>query len=153
MGVGVDWGSSNIRAWAFKPNGEIAAKSHLELGLADARSQGFDGVFEQLKSQMQLPPQTMFVACGMNGAIYGWVHLPYITCPAAAPVVQASAIDAKKNDLWVLPGLSTSDGVPDVMRGEETQICGAIALGHSGLMCLPGTHLSLGLRRLQKRYC
>ena len=42
-----------------------------------------------------------------------------------------------------MPGVTTVDaqGVPDVMRGEETKIVGALdALGGSGLVCLPGTH-------------
>ena len=42
-----------------------------------------------------------------------------------------------------MPGLSAIDqsGVPEVMRGEETQIAGALpAIGGEGLACLPGTH-------------
>jgi 2-dehydro-3-deoxygalactonokinase len=42
-----------------------------------------------------------------------------------------------------VPGLSFegADGVPDVMRGEETQILGALALRpEAGLLVLPGTH-------------
>jgi 2-dehydro-3-deoxygalactonokinase len=42
-----------------------------------------------------------------------------------------------------VPGLLTeNDGMPDVMRGEETQIFGALALSGSddGLFLLPGTH-------------
>jgi 2-dehydro-3-deoxygalactonokinase len=43
----------------------------------------------------------------------------------------------------LVPGLSTdNDGMPDVMRGEETQIFGALALSgrDEGLFVLPGTH-------------
>jgi 2-dehydro-3-deoxygalactonokinase len=43
----------------------------------------------------------------------------------------------------LIPGLSTENaGMPDVMRGEETQILGALALSDrsNGLFLLPGTH-------------
>jgi 2-dehydro-3-deoxygalactonokinase len=43
----------------------------------------------------------------------------------------------------LVPGLSTeNDGMPDVMRGEETQIFGGLALSgrDEGLFLLPGTH-------------
>ena len=43
----------------------------------------------------------------------------------------------------LVPGLSTeNDAMPDVMRGEETQIFGALALSgrDEGLFLLPGTH-------------
>jgi 2-dehydro-3-deoxygalactonokinase len=43
----------------------------------------------------------------------------------------------------LVPGLWTeNDGMPDVMRGEETQIFGALALSGQGdgLFLLPGTH-------------
>jgi 2-dehydro-3-deoxygalactonokinase len=36
--------------------------------------------------------------------------------------------------------LDGADGVPDVMRGEETQIVGALSAGGGGLMVLPGSH-------------
>jgi 2-dehydro-3-deoxygalactonokinase len=43
----------------------------------------------------------------------------------------------------LVPGLATEDtaGVPEVMRGEETQIVGCLsAIGGAGLACLPGSH-------------
>src|SRR5262249_18368496 len=45
--------------------------------------------------------------------------------------------------VFIVPGVSCRDvhGVPDVMRGEETQIIGAIDdLGGDAVVCLPGTH-------------
>jgi 2-dehydro-3-deoxygalactonokinase len=52
----------------------------------------------------------------------------------------------KHRKLWIVPGVSTQAGEspPDVMRGEETQIYGALTLAErtdgSGLFILPGTH-------------
>jgi 2-dehydro-3-deoxygalactonokinase len=45
--------------------------------------------------------------------------------------------------LTIVPGVATRDasGLPDVMRGEETQILGAIAPDEPGVLAvLPGTH-------------
>ena len=46
--------------------------------------------------------------------------------------------------VYIAPGVATRDerGAPDVMRGEETQILGAMKSSgaHSGLFVLPGTH-------------
>ncbi|MDT7953580.1 MAG: 2-dehydro-3-deoxygalactonokinase, partial [Acetobacteraceae bacterium] len=42
----------------------------------------------------------------------------------------------------IIPGLTCRDdsGIPEVMRGEETQLAGAIAGTGDGTYCLPGTH-------------
>ena len=45
--------------------------------------------------------------------------------------------------MLIVPGLVAADaaGVPEVMRGEETQILGLLpALGPDGTVCLPGSH-------------
>jgi 2-dehydro-3-deoxygalactonokinase len=52
-------------------------------------------------------------------------------------------IDHAGRPVSLVPGLSTeNDAMPDVMRGEETQILGALALSgrEDGLFLLPGTH-------------
>jgi 2-dehydro-3-deoxygalactonokinase len=43
--------------------------------------------------------------------------------------------------VWIAPGLKQAQPA-DVMRGEETQIAGALRLlpGFDGVICLPGTH-------------
>ena len=84
------------------------------------------------------------VMSGMIGSRQGWVEAPYVRCPASAEDVVGglARIDHGGLDIAVVPGLSTeSHGMPDVMRGEETQVFGALALsGRDGLYLLPGTH-------------
>jgi len=45
---------------------------------------------------------------------------------------------------WIVPGLSCRDesGIPDVLRGEETQLLGVLSElpRNSAWVCLPGTH-------------
>ena len=43
-------------------------------------------------------------------------------------------------DLFILPGVPAGSEDPDVMRGEETQIFGAVSMGNHGLL---GMSLSL----------
>ena len=85
------------------------------------------------------------ILSGMIGSRQGWKEAPYAKCPAGTDdIVKALAqIEWGELNIALVPGLSTeNDGMPDVMRGEETQIFGALALsGHSdGLFLLPGTH-------------
>jgi 2-dehydro-3-deoxygalactonokinase len=87
--------------------------------------------------------------CGMAGSRNGWREAPYLPCPADLRALGAAALrfEADSAPVAIAPGLCCRSrlGSPDVMRGEETQIAGAIALhpalgtGHH-LLCLPGTH-------------
>ena len=83
----------------------------------------------------------------MVGSRQGWVEAPYVPCPAGAAEIAAAMTTSRRRELGrvvVVPGLSARDarGAPDVMRGEETQILGALgASGRAdGLFVLPGTH-------------
>ena len=83
----------------------------------------------------------------MAGARNGLREVPYVSCPADAQTWWSRASDFKLGgaSVAIAAGLASSDGRPDVMRGEETQAFGAIA-NHpalaSGKHCivLPGTH-------------
>jgi 2-dehydro-3-deoxygalactonokinase len=86
---------------------------------------------------------------GMVGSTIGWREVPYLKCPAKPAAIAAAALrfDVDGRAIAILPGLScmATIGAPDVMRGEETQILGALRL-HPELgrgrhvICLPGTH-------------
>jgi 2-dehydro-3-deoxygalactonokinase len=85
------------------------------------------------------------VLSGMIGSRQGWKEAPYARCPAGADdIAEALArIEHGGRAIALMPGLSTENaGMPDVMRGEETQIFGALALSgrDEGLFLLPGTH-------------
>jgi 2-dehydro-3-deoxygalactonokinase len=83
----------------------------------------------------------------MIGARQGWVEAPYAPCPAGLQEI-ASAIVAVETralgSIGLVPGVRALDryGAPDVMRGEETQILGALAAMNrtDGVFVLPGTH-------------
>ena len=91
---------------------------------------------------------------GMVGSRNGWREVPYAPCPAGASELRASLLrfDARGHSIAIAAGVSCTNplGAPDVMRGEETQILGAIAthplLGRGrNIIALPGTHTKWAL--------
>jgi 2-dehydro-3-deoxygalactonokinase len=87
---------------------------------------------------------TPVIACGMVGSRQGWYEAPYRSVPCA-PLDAGQLIAVPTRDprlaVRLVPGLKQAQPA-DVMRGEETQIAGALALmpGFDGVLCLPGTH-------------
>jgi 2-dehydro-3-deoxygalactonokinase len=91
----------------------------------------------------------MALLCGMVGSRNGWQEAAYAPCPANAADIRERLlhIDADGLPVAIVPGLSCRNalGGPDVMRGEETQILGALSLNPDlakgrHLLALPGTH-------------
>jgi 2-dehydro-3-deoxygalactonokinase len=85
------------------------------------------------------------VLCGMVGSRQGWIEVPYCECPAGAEEIAARLhpVELDGAAAYIVPGVTGFDtaGVREVMRGEETQILGAVdALPEEAVVCLPGTH-------------
>jgi 2-dehydro-3-deoxygalactonokinase len=80
------------------------------------------------------------VACGMVGARQGWIEATYAAVPCPATPTGFTQPNSTL-DVHIIPGLM-QDSPADVMRGEETQIAGFLALNPNwdGVICLPGTH-------------
>jgi 2-dehydro-3-deoxygalactonokinase len=86
------------------------------------------------------------MAAGMIGSRQGWREVPYVDCPADLAGIAAGllAFDTGCGTLHLVPGVMQRGALPNVLRGEETQVVGALALepalaDHS-LLVLPGTH-------------
>jgi len=89
------------------------------------------------------PAGAPLVACGMVGSRQGWVEVPYLDCPADLAAITAALASAGERSIAIVPGLICRNdaGIPDVMRGEETQILGALEEGAPRrVVVLPGTH-------------
>ena len=71
--------------------------------------------------------------CGMVGSAFGWVEAPYLPCPEDLDELADSALRIR-DGVHVIPGMRCTNplGAPDVMRGEETQLLGALAPGKPG---------------------
>ncbi len=142
--IAVDWGTSTLRAWAISATGAVKAEAASRDGMGALRPGGFEPALLGLIGPW-LPPQRAVdvVACGMVGAREGWVEAGYAGVPApplAQGLRRAKAADPRLR-VFVLGGLSQTRPA-DVMRGEETQIAGHLALGgtRDGVVVLPGTH-------------
>lgn len=140
--IAVDWGTSNLRAWAMGPEG-ILAQSESPKGMGKLSPDQFEAaLLEVVEPWLEGP--TLVLACGMVGARQGWSEAAYRAVPCT-PTDPAGLTRVKTQnqrlDVRIAPGLSQARPA-DVMRGEETQLAGALALypGFDGVFCLPGTH-------------
>ena len=142
--IAADWGTSNLRVWAMGANG-VQAQAESADGMGRLESAGFEpALLRLIDPWLQAGRVTPVFACGMVGARQGWVEATYRAVPcapvAAQGLCQVPTLDPRIAVL-IVPGLSQVKPA-DVMRGEETQIAGALALdpGFDGVICLPGTH-------------
>lgn len=141
--IAVDWGTTNLRAYAMGPEG-IRAEATSEDGMGRLGPEGFEPALIRLIEPWLGPGVTSVLACGMVGSRQGWCEAPFRTTPCT-PLDAGQMVDVPVRDrrlmVQIVPGLKQMKPA-DVMRGEETQISGALALdpAFDGAMCLPGTH-------------
>jgi 2-dehydro-3-deoxygalactonokinase len=141
--VAIDWGTSSLRGALLDSSGRVLAEQSHPRGILSVERGGFAGVFETLFADWMRPRGTRCLIAGMAGSRQGWVEAPYCACPAGLDEVRGKIIEIEPGRIAIVPGLAGEQGgVPDVMRGEETQIFGAMALTglRDGLFVLPGTH-------------
>jgi 2-dehydro-3-deoxygalactonokinase len=141
--IAVDWGTTNLRAYAMGSEG-IRAEATSEDGMGRLGSEGFEPALIRLIEPWLGPGVTPVLACGMVGSRQGWFEAPYRATPCT-PMDVGQMVRVPVRDpritVQIVPGLKQMKPA-DVMRGEETQIAGALALdpAFDGAMCLPGTH-------------
>ena len=142
--IAIDWGTSNLRAYAMGPEGCIAEAASDD-GMGQLAPEAFEGALLRLvEPWLAAGRVTPVIACGMVGSRQGWQEAPYRAVPCA-PLDPGSLVAVATRDARIavrlVPGLKQMKPA-DVMRGEETQIAGALALmpGFEGVLCLPGTH-------------
>src|SRR5438477_7827455 len=132
--IALDWGSTSARAYLMSEENEVIGQRQAPLGVLNVKDRDFEGALIELCGPWLLAREdTPIVASGMIGSRQGWTEVPYVECPAGISQLAArmKSIDfAKQRKLWIVPGVSTppDQTPPDVMRGEETQIYGALML-------------------------
>jgi 2-dehydro-3-deoxygalactonokinase len=139
----VDWGTSSFRLWLIDDTGHVVAERRSHEGMMAAAKPGFAAVLQSHLDAVQAPGDMPVIICGMAGARQGWVEAGYIDTPAplAAILAHAAIVPEQSRDIRILPGIAQRDiAAPDVMRGEETQLLGAIDTDTPTLVCMPGTH-------------
>jgi 2-dehydro-3-deoxygalactonokinase len=141
-----DWGTSRLRLYLCDASGHVLARGEGEgASVPDCAGRFSAAVASWDKAHGMLPA----VLGGMVGSTIGWREVPYLTCPARPQAIAGAALrfEAEGRAIAILPGLSCTGvtGAPDVMRGEETQILGALRLQRRlargrHIFCMPGTH-------------
>lgn len=145
--IGLDWGSTSLRAWLMDGAGQVLDERDAPRGASTLQGEAaFAAAFDEVAGAWRKADATLpAIACGMVGSTHGWLDVPYAPCPAGEAAL-AAGLRQVKDGPWIVPGLVCKPAglAPDLMRGEETQIAGALHL-HPHLQAgscivLPGTH-------------
>ncbi|SAK43015.1 2-keto-3-deoxy-galactonokinase [Caballeronia catudaia] len=152
--IALDWGTTSLRAYLLGSDGVALDTRTSSAGIMNLPAGGFDQAFEDtcgvwLDAHAPLRAQLPVIAAGMVGSAQGWIEAPYVETPAGADALVAGIVTVKTARgviVHIAPGVLEQGALPNVMRGEETQIFGALfgepALGGTSgaLIGLPGTH-------------
>jgi 2-dehydro-3-deoxygalactonokinase len=162
--IALDWGTTSLRAYLLGGDGLALDTRASSAGIMKLPAGGFDQAFEETcGAWLDAHPHLPVIAAGMVGSAQGWVEAPYVETPAGADALVAGIVKVKTARgvvVHVVPGVLEPGTLPNVMRGEETQIFGALAsepaLGATGaLIGLPGTHAKwafVGHDRIERFY-
>lgn len=145
--IGLDWGSTSLRAWLIAADGAVLEERKADKGasILDGHA-AFAVAFDEVTLEWRAAcPGLPVLACGMVGSSHGWLDVPYVRC-AAGQAELAAGMARVPGGPCIVPGLLyDAPGLPpDLMRGEETQILGALhaepRLFEASCIVLPGTH-------------
>lgn len=150
--LALDWGTSSLRAFLMQ-YGRIMETRQSDHGIQHLPVPGVPG-FEQAFAAIagdwvRQWPTLAVVASGMVGSAQGWREAPYVRCPADIGLLAQHSARVPSGlgpDVVIAPGvlLDQPGQMPDVMRGEEIQIAGALSENPSWAarcwVVLPGTH-------------
>jgi len=147
--IGIDWGTTSFRAYRLRGR-EVLDQLALPLGILGVAGGQFAGALQDAVAPWLADGERRILMSGMIGSRQGWIEAPYLPCPAAtADLARAlvpvpfSSVPFSSAEVLLVPGLSATDpaGVPEVMRGEEVQILGALdPTRGTATVCLPGSH-------------
>lgn len=145
--IAVDWGTSSLRAALLDADGTVLEETASPRGILTVAAGEFAPLLIATCARWVGTGGTFHLLSGMVGSRQGWQEAAYCPCPCGfAEVASRLAWIPPSPGLErvaIVPGLSHEmEGVPDVMRGEETQVFGALALLglQDARLVLPGTH-------------
>ena len=144
--VAGDWGTTHLRLFLCDSDG-LVLDSTEGAGAAEASGRFADILEGSLAPWRQHHGALPTVLCGMVGSSIGWIQTPYVPCPAEPKQLADACVSLCGGSVHIVPGMSCRNrfNAPDFMRGEETQIFGALETDPqlrrgNHLLCLPGTH-------------
>ncbi|HAE28160.1 MULTISPECIES: 2-dehydro-3-deoxygalactonokinase [Hyphomonas] len=133
--IGIDWGASTFRAWAFDEEGEVIGGISVPDGILTHSGDALGRLKFHINEWLSEWPQVPIIACGGIGGSQGIQNVDHRSVPMM--IADLPKHLAVAHGIHIVPGLKQASP-PDVMRGEETQL---FALDESiGAVCFPGTH-------------
>jgi 2-dehydro-3-deoxygalactonokinase len=144
--IAIDWGTSLLRGARLGTTGQVLESREFPRGILTVPPGQFEAVFKEHFGDWIQDPNALCLISGMAGSRQGWQEAPYCPCPAGFPELVQHLMWLQPGRIALVPGLSClgQDALhtPDVMRGEEVQIFGALQLAgrDSATLVLPGTH-------------
>lgn len=142
--VGVNWGSTNFRAYLFDGGGRLLDDYAAPAGVTRLDRAGMERQIAELAARW--PSHGPIYASGMIGSNVGWLEVPYVEAPAGIAELEAAArtVMIGPARVTLMPGIAcrrAADGAPDILRGEDIELAGfAAAVDATGYVALPGTH-------------
>lgn len=137
--LAIDWGTSNRRVFRVSETGAVEHTVRDDLG--SLAMKGRDWAVEVVGIRAANGDLPVLIA-GMAGSTIGWREAPYIPVAADAGELARGVLRIDERTV-IVPGVCVNAARADVMRGEETQLVGAVAAGlapATGLLAQPGTH-------------
>jgi len=139
--LAVDWGTTNRRAWRIGADGRTVEAEECDgRGILSVAPGGFAAEAAAIRERLGDLPM---LCAGMAGSNRGWIETPYLPCPLILDAIADAMTWVEPGRTAILPGAAMTGDRPDVMRGEEVQLLGALAAGLAppdALLCQPGTH-------------
>ena len=158
--IALDWGTTSLRAYKLAEGGQVLEQRSLSSGIMQLPkapriiagrecTDGFELAFDEACGDwLDAQPGLPVIACGMVGSAQGWQEAAYRDTPANVATLGTSLQSVRSLrgvDVHIVPGVIQRSSLPNVMRGEETQVLGVLQnlAGEAGgdlLIGLPGSH-------------
>ncbi|WP_457093515.1 2-dehydro-3-deoxygalactonokinase [Microvirga sp. P5_D2] len=141
MFLAIEWTSVNFTAFRFADDGTLLEKRQVARGVNHITDGAFEATLRELVGDWCGEADHVYLT-GMITSRNGWVETPYAEAPASFSDILTQAVVkeiAGLPRLIFLPGVSVRQPLPDMMRGEELKVFGALG-DSNGLVVLPGAH-------------
>jgi 2-dehydro-3-deoxygalactonokinase len=158
--IALDWGTTSLRAYKLAEGGQVLEQRSLSSGIMQLPkapriingrecTDGFELAFDEACGDwLDAQPDLPVIACGMVGSAQGWREAAYRDTPANVATLGTSLQTVRSLrgvDVHIVPGVIQRSRLPNVMRGEETQVLGVLQTladeaGTDLLIGLPGSH-------------
>jgi len=139
--LAIEWTSAAFHAFLFQQDGTLIDQRQQARGVNHVTDGAFEAALREMVGDWAAQASRVYLA-GMITSRNGWVETPYAEAPASLQDILARAVTRTVEGLAplvFLPGVSVQHPLPDMMRGEELKIIGAMGRG-SGVVALPGAH-------------